>query len=149
VIENSEGLHPVSIASMDNETRKSEIRRRLTLARYPRRSKAIFTDENDHNPLVLQDCAQCYGTGHVGESWAEHGMRVEADVLCTVCNGSGVTGEAEPYFAVEWPAVEACADVEGWVTCPNCGWRFTIGDRRAWSGRRHLRCGQKIVVVEG
>ena len=56
---------------MDDEARKAEIRRRLTLARYPRRSKARFTDENDHNPLVLQDCPQCHGSGARGERWAE------------------------------------------------------------------------------
>lgn len=130
---------------MDNEARKNEIRRRLTLARYPRRLKAQFTDENDHNPLVLQNCPCCYGTGHVGESWPEEG--IEADVLCTACDGSGITGKVEPYFATDWPEVEAELDADGWLTCPRCEWRFTIRDRNAWTGRRHLRCGQKTRIV--
>ena len=129
---------------MDNEARKADIRRRLTLMRYPRRSQARFTDENDHNPLVLQDCRECHGTGHVGESWVEDGRPVEADVLCTACGGSGVTGQVEPYFHHDLPEVEAHADAEGWLTCPNCNWRFTTRDRHAWTGRRHLRCGLRI-----
>lgn len=132
---------------MSNEERKADIRRRLTLMRYPRRSAAKFTDENDHNPLVLQDCPQCYGTGHVGESWVEDGSPVEANVLCTSCGGSGVTGQAEPYFPHDVPEKTTHADAEGWLTCPNCNWRFTTRDPRAWTGRRHLRCGQRINVV--
>jgi hypothetical protein len=63
---------------------------------------------------------------------------------CPACDGSGVTGEVEPYFAVDRPEAPARADAEGWLTWPGCGWRFTLRDPRAWTGRRHLRCGQKI-----
>src|SRR5215510_11245510 len=36
------------------------------------------------------------------------------------------------------------ADEEGWVRCPRCDIRFTARDRRAWTGRRHRRCGQRL-----
>ncbi len=38
---------------MDAAQRKSEIRRRLTIAQNPRRSESQFADDNDHNPIVL------------------------------------------------------------------------------------------------
>ena len=132
---------------MDNEVRKAEIRRRLTLARYPRRSAARFTDENDHNPAVMQDCPCCRGWGTVCEYFSTEDISGYSRVECPDCGGSGVTGEIEPYFTNETPEAEATADAEGWLTCPGCRWRFTVRDRNAWTGRRHLRCGQKIGVV--
>jgi nitrite reductase/ring-hydroxylating ferredoxin subunit len=128
------------------DERKAEVRRRINLLKYPRRSKTLFTEANNHNPTVLQDCPSCGGTGHVGGSWLEGGMPVEADYVCPACGGSGITGEAEPYFSTDWPLADAEADDGGWVTCPRCGWRFTIRDGRAWTGHRHLRCGQRISV---
>lgn len=131
---------------MDNEARKAEIRRCVTLLRYPRRAKAAFTDENDHNPMVLQDCPTCFGSGKVCQHWSEDdGSRDVLDlIVCAACNGSGVTCEVEPYFSKELPEASARADAAGWLTCPGCGWRFTLRDPHAWSGRRHMRCGQKI-----
>lgn len=131
---------------MNTDERKAEVLRRINLLKYPRRSKAQFTDANDHNPTVLQDCPMCGGRGHVGQSLLEGGGMVEVDYICPSCGGSGVTGEAEPYIAQGWPAADATADGGGWVRCPRCGWRFTVRDGRAWTGRRHLRCGQRINV---
>ena len=130
--------------TMDTEALKADIRRRLTLMRYPRRSEARFTDGNDHNPLVLQDCPACHGSGAQSEYWAEGGVQGHARVVCSACGGSGATGEVEPYFPTDAPEASAPEDGEGWLTCPGCGWRFTVRDRNAWTGRRHLRCGQKI-----
>lgn len=130
---------------MDNEARKAEIRRRVTLLRCPRRAKAPFTDENDHNPMVLQDCPTCFGSGKVCQSRSDDDGRDVLDLtVCATCKGSGVTGEVEPYFPRDLPEASARADAAGWLTCPGCGWRFTLRDPRAWSGRRHMRCGQKI-----
>jgi hypothetical protein len=131
---------------MDAEARKADIRRRLTLMRYPRRSKARFTDENDHNPLVLQDCPACDGWGAVSEYRTEGDAAVHTRVVCRACGGTGVTGQVEPYFAEDAAEAVARADADGWLTCPGCRWRFTVRDRNAWTGRRHLRCGQKIRV---
>jgi hypothetical protein len=121
-----------------------DIRRRLTLARYPRRSAASFTEENGHNPLVLQDCSMCRGQGKRCELDTSNGSYT-LDV-CSACNGSGVTGEVEPYFSDDKPEVAAEADPHGWLTCPTCGWRFAIRDSSAWTGQRHLQCGQRIRI---
>ena len=123
-----------------------DIRRRLTLTRYPRRSAASFTEENGHNPLVLQDCALCSGKGKVCELDTSDGEQAYVLDVCSACSGSGVTGEVEPYFSNDQPEVTAEADQHGWLTCPTCGWRFAIRDARAWTGRRHLQCGQRILV---
>jgi DnaJ-class molecular chaperone len=121
-----------STATMSNEARKDEIRRRITLAKYPRRGQAKFTDENDHNPLVLQDCPTCHGSGAV----CEYGSDYHARVVCEMCGGSGVSGEVEPYFAAAEAGTQefsATADAQGWLTCPSCRWRFTTRDKNAWT----------------
>ena len=132
---------------MDAEARKAEIRRRLTLARYPRKSEAKFTDDNDHNPTVLLDCPNCYGSGKASDYAVIDGVQHQALVACDACGGLGVTGEIGPCFQHDSTPVEARADAKGWVTCPGCLWRFAMHDAKAWTGRRHLRCGQKIIVI--
>ena len=133
---------------MSNEERKADIRRRLTLMRYPRRSAAKFTDENDHNPLILQNCPACGGSGRRCSFSTKPGDHSVDLIICPDCDGSGITGQVEPYFPHELPEATAHTDAEGWLTCPNCNWRFTTRDRHAWTGRRHLRCGQRINVVD-
>lgn len=134
-------------ARMENEARKADIRRRLTLAKYPRRSRAKFTDDNDHNPMVLQDCRRCQGSGRVCRHFEHHGRQVKSREECSECDGKGVTGEVERYFTNDDPEVDAPVRNEG-TTCPTCGWRFRLSDPHAWTGRRHLRCGQKLRLVE-
>jgi hypothetical protein len=34
----------------------------------------------------------------------------------------------------------------GWVKCPFCDKRFMLSDPRRWDGKRHLTCGQKIII---
>jgi hypothetical protein len=127
---------------------KDDLRRRRAAKQYPRRSAATFTDEDDHNPQVLQDCATCHGSGKDcrHEVTSSGGETYMLDT-CAACRGSGVTGQVEPYFSDLQPEASACADDRGWVTCPGCDWRFAIRDRRAWTGRRHLQCGQKISII--
>lgn len=134
---------------MHSKEKKADIRRHLMLMRYPRRSEATFTDANDHNPLVLQECPECGGSGHAGEARTEQGIAVEVDDVCTACGGSGLTGEAEHYFLDDCPETEVMADTAGWLTCPRCRWRFSLHDRNAWTGRRHRRCGQKLRITDG
>ena len=121
---------------------KDDIRRRLTLSRYPRRRDATFSDENGHNPAVLQDCARCHGRG-------KHCEDVDgAAVLdtCRACDGAGITGETEPYFANDEPELVVALGADGWITCPACDYRFAPTDRNAWTGRRHIRCGQQLRI---
>ena len=68
------------------------LRRRIALRRYPRRFAATFTDENDHNPRVLQDCPACSGSGqHCHHNIASNGHEYALGV-CAACSGTGVTG---------------------------------------------------------
>lgn len=99
---------------MDNAARKADIRRRLTLAKYPRRSRAKFTDDNDHNPMVLQDCPQCRGWGRVCRPVEQ----VQSLKTCPQCDGEGVTGEVEAYFTNDNPAVDAPVQAEGPLARP-------------------------------
>ncbi len=130
---------------MTTNERKLEIERRLRSASYPRRSKAQFTAANDHNPLVLQDCPTCHGTGkrdlcHDGPA-GECGWVLGA---CSDCGGTGITYEVERYFLTESPEVVAIPDAEGWLRCAGCGIVFTTRDPHRWTGYRHIRCGQRI-----
>jgi DnaJ-class molecular chaperone len=120
---------------------QDDLRRRMA----PRRSVATFSDDNDHNPLVLQDCPACSGSGKACHHSIDRSGETYALEVCSSCGGAGVTGDVEPYFRDDRPELPACADDTGWITCPGCDGRFALRDRRAWTGRRHLQCGQRIV----
>lgn len=124
--------------------KKDAIRRRLLVNRYPRRSEAVFDDENDHNPLVLEDCPACDGSGK--RCTLESGA-YSLDV-CGSCEGSGTTFNIVRYFSEEKPVRAAVVDASGWIECPACHRRFATYDKHVWTGRRH-RCGQKIDIVRG
>jgi hypothetical protein len=132
---------------MTNEERKRELQARRRLASYPRRREAQFSEANAHNPLILQDCPACCGTGkrdhHTklpgGGSMWELG-------ICADCGGAGTTGEVEPYFLTEMPEATAMSDADGWLRCPGCGIVFTTRDPRRWTGYRHMSCGQRIRI---
>src|SRR5688500_15505599 len=109
---------------------------------------ATFTDANDHNPTIPEDCPRCGGSGrmHVSSRETRDGLVVHSDgsVTCDACGGTGTTGKMVPYFDNDAPVIEVMAGADGWLTCPCCGWRFTVQDGRVWSGLRHVRCGQRI-----
>jgi nitrite reductase/ring-hydroxylating ferredoxin subunit len=129
-----------------NIIRKKEIKARLNLKKFPRKSQAVFLDENDHNPLVLENCPKC--NGHGTYCIESPGMAIKE--YCEECEGSGVTGNIVHYYQEELSEVEVLIDEGGWLICPRCEWKFTIRDGNVWTGKRHKRCGQKIkVVVEG
>jgi hypothetical protein len=124
-------------------------RPRLKMRHYALRRDVAFTDANDHNPMVLEECPRCSGSGRMGVY--DYGVlpdgtpvNTHSRVECDVCSGTGTTGERVPYFDNDSPITESAPDQDGWLTCPGCGWRFTIRDRSVWSGRRHGRCGQRI-----
>jgi len=125
--------------------RKLELRRRLRLAAHPRRREAQFTAENNHNPLILQACPSCHGSGKRDiETAIGNGGRTWSLGSCRDCGGTGITGEVEPYFLIETPEVTLTPDANGWLRCPGCGIAFTTRDRYRWTGYRHLACGQRI-----
>ena len=128
-----------------DESRKEAIRKRLRLARYPRRRAAVFSDENEHNPWVLEDCHSCQGRGtHCHERDGVASLEP-----CAACDGRGTSGDVVRYFDCEpsWPGVEVAVDAHGWVTCPRCQRRFSTRHRDTWTGRRHLTCGQALMLV--
>lgn len=44
-------------------------------------------------------------------------------------------------------SVEPC-EINGdlWIQCPNCGFRFNASDKSVFDHRRHLRCGQLLLI---
>lgn len=110
--------------------------------------RADFTDANDHNPVIPEDCPRCGGSGrmHVSGYEERDGLAIHCDgrKTCDVCGGTGTTGRVIRYFDNDAPVIEVIPSADGWLTCPCCAWRFTVRDRRVWSGLRHVRCGQRI-----
>lgn len=123
---------------------EAELRRRLALAKYPRRADARPSDAEDHNPLVLEACPECHGEG---TQCIETAGGASMDT-CPACEGVGVTGNVVRMFPNDSPALSAEAR-DGWVRCPNCQRRFALKDPHRWTGLRHVGCGQRIVVATG
>lgn len=118
---------------------KDAIRHRLLVSKYPRRNDAVFDDGNDHNPLILEDCPACGGSG----KRCIQDSGVYALDECGACRGQGTAFDIVPHFPEDSPAIGALVDPIGWVECPGCHRRFATHDKHAWTGRRH-RCGQRI-----
>lgn len=112
----------------------------------PRRALAAFTDENDHNPVVQEDCAHCHGRGKCCHVDCEDGRPVASLDTCCACGGRGTTGRVIPFFTNVNPPMGATPNPNGWIKCPHCGVRFKPTDRHAWTGLRHVNCGQKIRI---
>lgn len=122
---------------------KEELRRRVLLAKYPRRSAAVLNVAPDHNPVVLEDCPACGGSGNRCIEDSAGATMHE----CAACAGAGTTYVLVPYFANDAPALTVRADPEGWTRCACCARRFSLNDRNAWTGLRHVRCGQRLNPV--
>ena len=128
----------------DNE-RRLALEEKLRSSPHPPRANARFDAENDHNPLMLQDCPECGGTGKRDiRSESARGGSIWTYGECSACRGTGITGDVEHYFLTDAPEVTVIPDSKGWLRCPGCGIAFTIRDPYRWTGYRHLRCGQRI-----
>ena len=107
-----------------------------------------FTDANDHNPLVTEECPKCLGMGEDEQLVTvdtPYGPRESIEwVTCSMCDGSGRGEHLVRLFDNDSPVVAVALGRDGWLTCPGCNWRFTIRDPNAWTGRRNKRCGQRI-----
>ena len=127
----------------DLAEKKAEIRQRLLEAQHPRRAEADFSKDPDHNPLVLEGCPKCRGSGH----YCEESGGVAAMEPCSACSGRGTTGRVVRYFSDSTSEVRDARAAEGWVTCPWCRRRFALRDSHAWTGLRHIGCGGRITIV--
>jgi len=121
---------------------KAEIQRRLLVAKYPRRRDADPRSAPDHNPLVLEDCPTCRGSG----TKCEGGPGFAALLECPDCHGDGTTYALVPRFTNDNPPVAAAVGDDGWATCPNCDLRFAPTDQDRWTGLRHVTCGQRLLL---
>ncbi len=121
--------------------RKCDVLRAIDASQY-------FTDQNDHNPLVLAECPKCHGLGSWCEECEIEGRRVLALVGCGVCNGSFTSGEVVRMWPDDREPMSATVQPNGWLRCPHCGKLFSTGSPASWTGRRHRTCGQKIVLVK-
>jgi hypothetical protein len=135
---------------MPDDERRLELEKRRQMVGYPRRAKAKFTAENDHNPLILQDCPECHGSGKRDRRSAGlGGGQIWSLGSCEACAGVGITGNVEAYFTSDISAaapVAATPDADGWLRCPGCRIVFTTRDADRWTGYRHIRCGQRIPI---
>jgi uncharacterized Zn-finger protein len=122
--------------------KKEEIERRLRVAKYPRRAAADPRSAPDHNPLVLEDCPKCSGSGTTCEGGPGFAVLLE----CPDCHGEGTTYALVPRFENDNPPVAVRIEDDGWVTCAHCGRRFALTDKDRWTGLRHVSCGQRLVL---
>jgi|SRR5215475_1058408 len=128
----------------DNEAKKEEIRRRLNIARYSNRENIVYSDENDHNPLVLEKCPACSGTGKNCRFVASENAYYTD--ICEACDGERTTGNLVRQYSSDTAPIEARVNESGWVKCPGCGVGFKTTSHESWSGLRHKTCGQKILI---
>ena len=124
------------------EARKEEIRKRLNLATYSNPHNIIYSDQNDHNPLVLESCPSCAGRGkNCSENERKYSL-----TICTACDGTGKTGQVVRRYQADSTPIEVLVNECGWAKCPGCGVSFKPTSSGSWTGRRHKTCGQKILL---
>jgi len=124
-------------------TEKALVRRRVLEASYPRRAQADFLLDPDHNPLILEDCATCHGTGQI----CSEGSGSYVLDVCDSCEGCGWSGRLTRYFPDDSGAPRRAQLSDEWLRCPSCGRRFTVRDTHVWSGFRHIECGARIALI--
>ena len=134
----------MSEQEQDNEARKAQIQRRSNIAQYSKLANIVHTAENDHNPLVLEKCPACSGTGKNCRFVAEENA-LYTDV-CEACDGDRTTGNVIRRYPTDSTLIEARVNESGWVRCPGCSVGFKTTSDESWSGLRHKSCGQKILL---
>lgn len=82
-----------------------------------------YTDENDHNPVVHEECPACLGIGEreeVVEATSPNGG-IEW-MTCPTCGGTGHTERRVRLFDNDSPAMLVDVGRDGWLSCPCCKW---------------------------
>jgi hypothetical protein len=105
-------------------------------------SSAMFSDNNDHNPLVARMCGDCIGKGYIKR--CNKNFQLEGHV-CERCDGVGHFDEPVRYFDNDAEPQSATPNKYGWVKCPCCGTRFQPYDRNVFTGWR-CACGQRVLI---
>src|SRR4051812_2856335 len=104
----------------------------LTLRHNRLRGDVAFTADNDHNPLVPDDCPRCGGYGKYDtftDPDPETGLARQVDLhRCEVCGGSGRASVRVPYFDNAAEPVTVRLPANGLLRCPCCGWGFNVRD---------------------
>lgn len=114
----------------DPSEKKMQARARLLEMQYPRRASAVFASASDHNPLVLEDCPECRGTGATCVETTEKAIMD----TCARCAGRGITGQIVRCVPEDSADVRAATVSGGWLSCPWCGRNFSLRDHNAWTG---------------
>ncbi|CAG0986109.1 hypothetical protein PLCT2_02198 [Planctomycetaceae bacterium] len=128
------------------EERKRKVKLQKLLRLYPP-GEHKFTHENDHNPVVLVPCARCHGRGTICEGLVQGGKQAQAIRECPDCGGDQYMAETRRMFANDSESMPVQSYADGWVRCPACRIRFALKDPNAWTGKRHIGCGQKLHVT--
>jgi hypothetical protein len=63
-------------------------------------------------------------------------------------HADGVLPLVRPQYASENPEMEARVNEHGCVWCPTCGKGFRTTSPSLWDERVHLRCGQRLRLVQ-
>lgn len=108
-------------------------------------NEEYFTEENDHNPLVIPNCPHCIMGKTAGVSRGPN--RSHAHSLCETCHGTGIATPPIPQlrFDCDSNEMDVACNKTGHVRCPQCVIGFKYYDKRAYSGKRH-NCGQKLNI---
>jgi hypothetical protein len=134
------------LLAMDREARQRYMSEHLNVRNHSDPSDIVYSDENDHNPLVPEDCPGCFGTGKRCRLVAHGAGTAYGLERCTACAGAKTTGNLVRKYKNDSPALEAGVNEFGWTKCPGCGVNFKTTSSVSWSGLRHKTCGQKILL---
>lgn len=111
--------------------------------RYPLPTAVKPAEHPEHNPTVAAPCSKCNGRG----KWSEYHGLVHQLHGCKACDGTGFDiFTPSQLFKNDAPPLHAQLDEHGWVTCPGCSRRFATYDEAIWTGLRHVKCGQRMLL---
>jgi hypothetical protein len=101
----------------------------------------LFTDDNDHNPVVRAICPDCKGAARI---CVQHGP-LHGDGFCATCHGVGSLDRPGRLFDNDAPPESVTPNQHGYLKCPGCGVAFRAipPAPNVWTGWRH-KCGQRI-----